>query len=1017
MSDEEVIRRRLLIDGDGTGDDRRINVLFKSFIKWANSPDVDNTVHERILSQLAQCEFAQKKSRLVSTMSQEELQSYEQLSQQIEVEIEEAKKEIETTKIELQDAKQIRKNRIEYDVLAKVINQQPDRKETNMKLEALKQELGFLKEKSEQLEYKLEMRRKQFHVLLSSIHSLQAMLDESDEEIMNVSLENYEDAEMPSPKTAAYESSSIAYFYYQKHNKMSLKYTTEVPEGLKSFEIVTSDESVTSKILSITSVCRDCLSENNLSENNKKQTNNSVELVANDQSIPDFSEQYDDEVFDIFTNKQSIVCSRSTQTIESSCRKMSNILFMNELNHPATILNTSYIRRIITPNQHNQELILSKTQLCNIHRNYQKLKSRFHKLHADYQKLIGITGILTTSLQKSATGEPVNLHETLNTCMNIYPDIFHSNMHDCKATFMDQNTEMNFIQKSLHISMLNTVPISPKFLDYNKIKLHLLRGNVQTKLLLLQALRWKITLSQPEERDETVNEYIKNDLLGLHTQVSTECDNKSILPSLLISMDTFIPYTLPQSTARLLNTFASLKYGRDYLSMGPGVLNIIIQCLDNTRIKSIDAFTFDMIIATLQKLSLRRRQRLYMISAGLVEWLVYHLKAEYPIMGTYRLEYATALLMNLSLQKEAQIRAASMATILLSTLTMLLSSEHLPVLPYVNGALNNFLANSDINEEAKIIGLEAILEYYRQNRSGELRKHLDHILMRHRRKSNEMIDEDVRDDDDREELDILEDELDEMDPVKVEPGELFGEPLLTSCYSVALKVLPSDRFTHNSFSLPERGISPRLTPVNSNSKFENPIKLKLLSSGKKQHNSTSTNFDSLEDKTFVKLDSFPIRNFDNDTYSSVKKFHVTPDESHQLVTLNQDVEEKVNLYETIPATEAALFFSKNKELKNCQHHSSQSKNTSESPPLHYRYLDFDKKESSFIIESINTGSLSAEKVLEKFEIADNQKDEIAHSHTNGSNIAHEFIKEEEEVDAFASKPKISRTPPHSVSIS
>lgn len=45
------------------------------------------------------------------------------------------------------------------------------------------------------------MRRKQFHVLISSIHSLQSMLDESDEEIMDVSLENYEDADvLMSPK-------------------------------------------------------------------------------------------------------------------------------------------------------------------------------------------------------------------------------------------------------------------------------------------------------------------------------------------------------------------------------------------------------------------------------------------------------------------------------------------------------------------------------------------------------------------------------------------------------------------------------------------------------------------------------------------------------------------------------------------------------------------------------------------------------------------------------------------------
>lgn len=47
-----------------------------------------------------------------------------------------------------------------------------------------------MQEKSEQLEHKLEMRRKQFHVLISSIHSLQGMLDEGNEDVMDVSLES-----------------------------------------------------------------------------------------------------------------------------------------------------------------------------------------------------------------------------------------------------------------------------------------------------------------------------------------------------------------------------------------------------------------------------------------------------------------------------------------------------------------------------------------------------------------------------------------------------------------------------------------------------------------------------------------------------------------------------------------------------------------------------------------------------------------------------------------------------------
>lgn len=38
---EEVIWRKLLIDGDGIGDDRRLNVLLKSYLKWCNTKYTD----------------------------------------------------------------------------------------------------------------------------------------------------------------------------------------------------------------------------------------------------------------------------------------------------------------------------------------------------------------------------------------------------------------------------------------------------------------------------------------------------------------------------------------------------------------------------------------------------------------------------------------------------------------------------------------------------------------------------------------------------------------------------------------------------------------------------------------------------------------------------------------------------------------------------------------------------------------------------------------------------------------
>lgn len=38
---EEVIWRKLLIDGDGIGDDRRLNILLKSYLKWCNTKYTD----------------------------------------------------------------------------------------------------------------------------------------------------------------------------------------------------------------------------------------------------------------------------------------------------------------------------------------------------------------------------------------------------------------------------------------------------------------------------------------------------------------------------------------------------------------------------------------------------------------------------------------------------------------------------------------------------------------------------------------------------------------------------------------------------------------------------------------------------------------------------------------------------------------------------------------------------------------------------------------------------------------
>jgi THO complex subunit 7 len=97
-----------------------------------------------MLLQLSQCELASEKFLLGSNTSDAELKSYEELNDSIKDRLETAKKEIEDAKEALRAAKEVRKNRVQYNVLAKVIKEQPDRKETLSKLDEIKSDLSDL---------------------------------------------------------------------------------------------------------------------------------------------------------------------------------------------------------------------------------------------------------------------------------------------------------------------------------------------------------------------------------------------------------------------------------------------------------------------------------------------------------------------------------------------------------------------------------------------------------------------------------------------------------------------------------------------------------------------------------------------------------------------------------------------------------------------------------------------------------------------------------------------------------
>merc|ERR1712166_945003 len=130
--------------------------------------------YSRLMASIAQCEWTENKSKLVQDMNRTEAKNYEKLYEKIKLEISQAEEEIRQTKADLVEARKVRRNRMEYDALAKVISKNPDRSTQGRKIEDVKAELDALKTK-------LESRKKQFHVLVQSIYNLQALLDEDND--------------------------------------------------------------------------------------------------------------------------------------------------------------------------------------------------------------------------------------------------------------------------------------------------------------------------------------------------------------------------------------------------------------------------------------------------------------------------------------------------------------------------------------------------------------------------------------------------------------------------------------------------------------------------------------------------------------------------------------------------------------------------------------------------------------------------------------------------------------------
>ncbi|XP_077998887.1 lisH domain-containing protein ARMC9-like isoform X2 [Glandiceps talaboti] len=416
-----------------------------------------------------------------------------------------------------------------------------------------------------------------------------------------------------------------------------------------------------------------------------------------------------------------------------------------------------------------QQIQALQQSLVDTERRTMTYMKRYNKVQADYHNLIGITAELVDSLESCINGNTVTPEYLQTVCEKLFANTIRESVDISRP-----GTAGTLLRASAMPHSSGSEDNAFPHLDYPKVKGDLVNGDDRRKILLLQALRWRLTRSQSgDQRDSIISAYCSNDLLG--------CAQRGDYQEQILDLLSSPQEGVRQYIARLFNAFASLAEGRTYIAKNVNVLPVLQETLQS---EDKDSITRENILGALQKLSLKRALQTQMIEGGMIVWLVSVLE-DSDALSDYTLEYSVALLMNLCLRTAGKLKCTEDAAHILKVLSDLLGHENQEIRPYVNGALYSILSIPTIRDEARAMGLEEILRCFLKGDNPDMNRQIQFIIKQ--LNSNDAPDDgndsdDEEEDDDEEEQDAMESDLDKAEVIKANHGELAGEQLLQSEY-------------------------------------------------------------------------------------------------------------------------------------------------------------------------------------------------------------------------------------------
>ncbi|KAL6209318.1 hypothetical protein ACLB2K_020260 [Fragaria x ananassa] len=190
--DDVIIKHRLLTRTTTTRGEpplKKLQKKFTSLFVELDKDDDDNhadceKLSKAFLQELSTFEIPLLKSKAVVDANLREKHNFDELREEINRQILQAQSDIETLKKQLEEAKIERRHKEECEAIRRLIAMQPPRSQTLKIISDLEKEIAALDSENTASSRMLELRKKQFALLLHVVDELQTTIEEEQKSLI-----------------------------------------------------------------------------------------------------------------------------------------------------------------------------------------------------------------------------------------------------------------------------------------------------------------------------------------------------------------------------------------------------------------------------------------------------------------------------------------------------------------------------------------------------------------------------------------------------------------------------------------------------------------------------------------------------------------------------------------------------------------------------------------------------------------------------------------------------------------